>query len=89
MPQKPLDTIKGFMRNPYVLLVKNHELTLDGIAQYYLNVEEGEHKINALVELFPFIDASRGIIFCKTRLRTQELTRDLLNRKLTINGMVR
>ena len=40
MPVEVLDVTSKFMRNPVRILVKKEELTLDGIAQYYVQVEK-------------------------------------------------
>ena len=40
MPVEVLEVTSKFMRNPVRILVKKEELTLDGIAQYYVQVEK-------------------------------------------------
>lgn len=39
MPAEVLDVTKKFMREPIRILVKKEELTLEGIKQFYINVE--------------------------------------------------
>ena len=39
MPTDVLEVTKKFMRDPIRILVKKEELTLEGIKQYYINVE--------------------------------------------------
>lgn len=39
MPQEVLDVTTKFMRDPVRILVKKEELTLEGIRQFYINVE--------------------------------------------------
>lgn len=39
MPQEVLDVTTKFMRDPIRILVKKEELTLEGIRQFYINVE--------------------------------------------------
>lgn len=39
MPTEVLDVTSRFMREPVRILVKKEELTLDGIRQFYVNVE--------------------------------------------------
>lgn len=48
MPQEVLDVTTKFMRDPVRILVKKEELTLEGIRQFYINVEREvrEHIIN-------------------------------------------
>ena len=40
------------MRNPATILVKNEELTLDGIKQFYIPIDKEEWKFLTLVELY-------------------------------------
>lgn len=39
MPEDVLEVTKKFMREPIRILVKKEELTLEGIKQFYINVE--------------------------------------------------
>lgn len=39
MPVDVLEVTKKFMREPIRILVKKEELTLEGIKQFYINVE--------------------------------------------------
>ena len=40
------------MRNPATILVKNEELTLDGIKQFYIAIDKEEWKNATLMELY-------------------------------------
>lgn len=51
MPQEVLEVTTKFMRDPVRILVKKEELTLEGIRQFYINVER------EVKELLPFISA--------------------------------
>ena len=44
-----LDVTKRFMRDPIQILVKKEELTLEGIRQFYVNVEKEEWKVSKLL----------------------------------------
>lgn len=52
MPQEILELTKGFMRDPSTILVKNEELTLEGIKQYYIAFDKEEWKYETLIELY-------------------------------------
>jgi translation initiation factor 4A len=47
---------KHFMRDPTKILVKNQELTLEGIKQYYIAVEKDEWKMEVLLNLYANLD---------------------------------
>lgn len=44
MPADVLEVTKKFMREPVRILVKKEELTLEGIRQFYINVEKEVQK---------------------------------------------
>jgi superfamily II DNA/RNA helicase len=44
------------MNNPARILVKNDELTLEGIKQYYIAIEKEEWKLDVLLDLYSNLD---------------------------------
>jgi len=56
MPTEILEMTKQFMRDPARILVKNEELTLDGIKQFFIAIEKEEWKFDTLKELYNNID---------------------------------
>ena len=52
MPSDILELTSQFMRNPRRILVKKDELTLEGIAQYYIDVGKEDNKFATLVDLY-------------------------------------
>ena len=48
MPSEVLDVTKKFMRDPVEILVKKDELTLEGIKQFFVNVEKEVCKLVGL-----------------------------------------
>ena len=62
-----------FMRDPVKILVKSDMLTLEGISQYYVAIEDDEQKYSTLKDLFSIISVSQCIIYCNSIKRVQEL----------------
>jgi translation initiation factor 4A len=62
-----------FMRNPARILVKSESLTLEGISQYFVAVEDDRQKYATLKDLFSFISISQCIIYCNSVRRVEEL----------------
>lgn len=52
MPPEILSLTKSFMRDPATILVKNEDLTLEGIKQFYVALDKEEWKFATLVELY-------------------------------------
>ena len=52
LPQEILELTTKFMTNPIKLLVKRDELTLEGIKQFFVAVEEEDWKFDTLCDLY-------------------------------------
>jgi translation initiation factor 4A len=71
---------KHFMRDPTKILVKNQELTLEGIKQYYIAVEKDEWKMEVLLNLY-------ALIYCNTKKRVEELEKAMTEHDFTVSIM--
>ena len=76
---------KKFMRDPVKILVKNEELTLDGISQYYINLEQNDHKFETLCDLYSAISVSQSIIYCNSKRIVDILSNKLLNNNFSVS----
>lgn len=52
MSPEALEITRKFMNKPVRILVKRDELTLEGIKQFYVNVEKEEWKLDTLCDLY-------------------------------------
>lgn len=73
MPRELYSLTDQFLRNPTKILVKNEMLTLDGIIQYYINLEDDNQKFESLKDLFSVFSVSQCIIYCNSVKRVSEL----------------
>ena len=62
-----------FMRDPVSILVKSEALTLEGIAQHRVAVEDDQSKYNVLKDLYKTISMSQCIIYCNSVKRVMSL----------------
>ncbi len=62
-----------FMRNPVRISVKTEQLTLEGISQYYVAVEDDMQKYATLKDLYAFMSVSQCIIYCNSIKRVSDL----------------
>ena len=74
-----------FMRNPIKILVKNEELTLEGIRQYYVNVEQNEFKYDTLCDLYAAFSAAQSIIYVNSKKMADILSNKLVNDDFTVS----
>ena len=66
MPKGIVEMTKMFMENPAKILVKNEELTLEGIKQYYVFLKK-EDKLDVLFQIYKSIEIAQAIIYCNTK----------------------
>ncbi|KAK4713694.1 hypothetical protein R3W88_019601 [Solanum pinnatisectum] len=74
MPPEALEITRKFMNKPVRILVKRDELTLEGIKQFYVNVEKEEWK------------PSHSVIFVNTRRKVDLLTDQMQSRDHTVSA---
>lgn len=87
MPSDVLEVTKKFMRDPIRILVKKEELTLEGIRQFYINVEREEWKLDTLCDLYETLTITQAVIFINTRRKVDWLTEKMHARDFTVSAM--
>ena len=75
---------KKIMRNPKKILVKKDELTLEGIKQFYVNVERNEYKFDVLCDLYDVISVAQSIIYCNSKRMVNDIAYKLRNKNFTV-----
>ncbi len=73
MPDSLYGLTEKFMKNPTKIIVKNEQLTLEGIKQYYVNLEDDSSKYETLKDLFATFSVSQCIIYCNSVRRVSDL----------------
>ncbi|EDK97656.1 eukaryotic translation initiation factor 4A2, isoform CRA_b, partial [Mus musculus] len=89
MPTDVLEVTKKFMRDPIRILVKKEELTLEGIKQFYINVEREEWKLDTLCDLYETLTITQAVIFLNTRRKVDWLTEKMHARDFTVSALAR
>ncbi|XP_040285921.1 eukaryotic initiation factor 4A-II-like [Bufo bufo] len=87
MPTDVLEVTKKFMRDPIRILVKKEELTLEGIKQFYINVEREEWKLDTLCDLYETLTITQAVIFLNTRRKVDWLTEKMHARDFTVSAL--
>ncbi|AMD22496.1 HHL274Cp [Eremothecium sinecaudum] len=87
MPKEVLDVTDKFMDKPVRILVKKDALTLEGIQQYFINVEKEDYKYDCLSDLYDSISVTQAVIFCNTRRKVEELTKRLTDDDFTVSAI--
>ena len=74
MPPEALEIMRKFINKPVKILVKKDELTLEGIKQFYVNVDKEEWKLDTLCDLYETLAITQSVIFINTRRKVDWLT---------------
>lgn len=85
MPPECLEITKRFMNNPVNILVKQEELTLQGINQFFINCEREQWKYETLCDLYKDINITQAVIFCNARRKVEWLTERMTNDEFTVS----
>jgi len=73
LPESVFPIITKIMRNPVRISVKREMLTLEGIRQLYIAVDDDRQKYITLKSLFSFLSVSQCIIYCNSIKRVSDL----------------
>lgn len=84
IPSELMALTSKFMRDPIELLVKNELLTLEGIKQYKVNVEDDASKYETLKDLYDSISLSQCIIYCNSVKRVEDLYDAMIEDKFPV-----
>jgi len=66
MPKEIVALTNNFMNNPAKILVKNEQLTLEGIKQYYVMLKK-DWKLESLLDIYKGVDIAQAIIYCNSK----------------------
>ncbi|GMH43853.1 hypothetical protein BSKO_11787 [Bryopsis sp. KO-2023] len=86
LPPEALEITRKFMTKPVRILVKRDELTLEGIKQFYVNVEKEEWKLDTLCDLYDTLSITQSVIFANTRRKVDWLTDQMRERDHTVSA---
>jgi superfamily II DNA/RNA helicase len=73
LPANIYELTDKFMRNPVRIKVAAEQLTLEGIKQYFVAVQDDHQKYVTLKDLYGAISSSQCIIYCNSVKRVIEL----------------
>jgi len=79
MPPEVIQLTNKFMKTPVSIMIKNEELSLDGISQFYIASNSDSDKYEILKDIFQKITVSQCIIYINNINRIHEL-HDTMNK---------
>jgi translation initiation factor 4A len=87
MPVEALEITQKFMNNPLRILVKQEEITLEGIRQFYINCEREQWKFDVLCDLYDTLNIAQAVIFSNTKKKVEWLTEQLRGKDFTVSAI--
>ncbi|ACI65834.1 predicted protein [Phaeodactylum tricornutum CCAP 1055/1] len=87
LPASVLDMTRKFMNDPIRILVRRDELTLEGIRQFFINVEKEEWKFDTLCDLYDTLTITQAVIFCNTKQKVDWLAGKMKDKNFTVSAM--
>ena len=87
LPRTVLDMTNKFMKDPVRILVRRDELTLEGIRQFFIAVEQEEWKLDTLTDLYDTLTITQAVIFCNSKQKVDWLAMKLRELDFTISAM--
>ena len=85
IPQEMCELFEFIMKPDYIkILVKDDELSLEGIKQFYVQLDDNM-KIDTTLDLYKFIKIGQAIIYCNKKHRAEELSEALIKNKYSVS----
>jgi len=66
MDKNTLDVTKMFIQNPYIIKLKDEELSLDIIKQFKIELDHEKYKLDTLFDLYTKLTITQAVIFANT-----------------------
>jgi len=85
LPSDVREMSEKFMTDPISVLLKRDALTLEGILQFYVDVEQEEWKFDTLCDLYETLTVSQAVIFCNTRKKVDWLASKMVENDFTVS----
>ena len=80
-----LELTTNFMNNPQQILVKNSELTLEGIKQFYINVKVNDWKFDVITDIYDSINIGQCIIYINSKNKLLDMYERLREKNFPVS----
>jgi len=84
MPQNVLEIAEMYLSNPVRILLPQDEVTLEGIKQYYVELEREEWKLPVLLDLYQHVTVNQALIYVNKRQKAEWLAKQLAAQGFTL-----
>ncbi|CCK71550.1 ATP-dependent RNA helicase FAL1 KNAG_0H01370 [Huiozyma naganishii CBS 8797] len=87
MSKDIIEVTKKFMTTPVKILVKQEEISLEKIKQYYVDVDKEDWKFDTLCDLYDSLTITQCVIFCNTKRKVDWLAIKLTQSNFSVASM--
>lgn len=84
MPQNVIEISENYLSNPVRILLPPDEVTLDGIKQYFVELEREDWKLPVLLDLYQQIAVNQALIYVNKRQKAEWLAKQLSAQGFTL-----
>ncbi len=84
MPPDIIKLTDGILQNPVRILTAAKEVPLEGIAQYYVPLEQEEWKFDVLCDIYSQLHINQAVIYCNKQQRADWLAMKMKDAKFTL-----
>jgi superfamily II DNA/RNA helicase len=84
MPQEIIKFTNGLLTDPVRILIPAEDVTLEGIKQYYVALDQEEWKFDVLCDIYAQLPINQAIIYCNKRQRAEWLATKMKEAKFTL-----
>ena len=77
MPPEVVEVAERLLKDPVRILIPPEKVTLEGIRQYYVEIEQEPWKFDCLCDIYQHININQAIIYCNQRTKVEWLAKRL------------
>jgi len=85
LPSDVMELTHNFMKSAYQILVKAKELTLEGIKQFYVDVDREDWKFDTLCDIYQNISITQAIIYVNSQKKCDHIYEKLIGNHFAVS----
>jgi len=84
MPPNVVQVAEEYLNDPVRILLPPDEVTLDGIKQYYVELDHEEWKLSVILDLYQHLAVNQSLIYVNKRQKVEWLAKQLSSQGFTL-----
>jgi translation initiation factor 4A len=71
MPESVVEVANKILNNPVRILIPPTAVRLEGIQQFFINIDREDHKFECICDLYKHLNITQAVIFCNKRQKAE------------------